>query len=413
MDQRNAAFGSGGEQRPRFHGAAGAMAPTVVKGLLLTVVTLGIYRFWYQTDIRRFLWSRTEIDNDNLEYLGRGVELFIGFLIALAVLIPFYGLVFLAATLAGPIGGVVAQVATTIGLVFLAQFALYRARRYRLTRTVWRGIRFQQTGSGLAYAGRSFLWAFATILTLGLAYPWGRASLERYKMDHTAYGDQQGSFAATGGQLFKRGVLLWLLAVVLILGPMVVGGVVAAQLGAGGSPGGAQGGALGAMLALPALLGLLVVPPLYQAVEYRWWANGCRIGPAAARCDLGLFAFFGVYVRFLLVMLLFSAIVGLVIFAIVLAVGGLPAIQEMAESAESAGSGAGVVLAIVTVAAYFLFVMGAAGLWQLFGARSLWRRSFESVAITGLPALMAAQSLEPVAGAFGEGVADALDFGGF
>ena len=28
------------------------------------------------------------------------------------------------------------------------QFAVYRARRYRLTRTIWRGLRFWMTGSG-------------------------------------------------------------------------------------------------------------------------------------------------------------------------------------------------------------------------------------------------------------------------
>ena len=33
------------------------------------------------------------------------------------------------------------------------QFAIYRARRYRLTRTVWRGVRFWMNGSGWAYAG--------------------------------------------------------------------------------------------------------------------------------------------------------------------------------------------------------------------------------------------------------------------
>ena len=33
-------------------------------------VTLGIYRFWLATDIRRFLWSNTEIAGDSLEYTG-------------------------------------------------------------------------------------------------------------------------------------------------------------------------------------------------------------------------------------------------------------------------------------------------------------------------------------------------------
>ena len=37
-----------------------------------------------------------------------------------------------------------------LGLLFYGfwQFAIYRTRRYRLTRTVWRGVRFWMTGSG-------------------------------------------------------------------------------------------------------------------------------------------------------------------------------------------------------------------------------------------------------------------------
>ena len=43
-------------------------------------------------------------------------------------------------------------------LYLFTQFALYRARRYRLTRTVWRGVRFWMGGSGWSYAWRAALW---------------------------------------------------------------------------------------------------------------------------------------------------------------------------------------------------------------------------------------------------------------
>ena len=43
-----------------------------------------------RTDIRRHLWSNTVIDGDAAEYTGRGKELLIGFLVALAILVPIY-----------------------------------------------------------------------------------------------------------------------------------------------------------------------------------------------------------------------------------------------------------------------------------------------------------------------------------
>src|SRR5256885_16772781 len=74
-----------------FHGAAGAFARILIRGGLLMIVTLGIYRFWLTTDIRRFLWANTEIAGDRLEYVGTPRELPIGFLIALAVPFPLHG----------------------------------------------------------------------------------------------------------------------------------------------------------------------------------------------------------------------------------------------------------------------------------------------------------------------------------
>jgi len=72
------------------------------------------------------------------------------------------------------------------------QFAIYRARRYRLTRTIWRGVRFWMDGSGWAYAWWAVLWGFLVVLTLGLLLPWRQAALERYKMQHSGYGDLEG-----------------------------------------------------------------------------------------------------------------------------------------------------------------------------------------------------------------------------
>ena len=110
-----------------------------------------------------------------------------------------------------------------VALAVLGQFAVYRARRYRLSRTVYRGIRFHQTGSAWRYAICAIFWWGMIGMTLGLAYPWAQASLERFKMRNTYYGDLHGEFAGSGTRLFFRGVLLWL----VVVGPFVFGLMVA------------------------------------------------------------------------------------------------------------------------------------------------------------------------------------------
>src|SRR5438105_1641363 len=156
----------------------------VTKGALLELVTFGFYRFWLVTDIRRHLWANTAVDGDAAEYTGRAKELLVGFLFALAILVPIYLAYFLVGIEAERFKAFASFPLFAFLYVF-GQFAIYRARRYRLTRTVWRGVRFWMEGSGWAYAARAALWAVLMPLTLGLILPWREAALERYKMRHS------------------------------------------------------------------------------------------------------------------------------------------------------------------------------------------------------------------------------------
>src|SRR3984893_11007404 len=197
-----------GDRKQFFH--------LVLRGAALELITVGFYRFWLATDIRRHLWSNTLIDGDAAEYTGRAKELLIGFLFALAILVPVYLAYFLVGLEAERLKAFASFPLIAFFYLF-GQFAIYRARRYRLTRTVWRGVRFWMTGSGWAYAARAALWALLLPLTLGLILPWREAALERYKMRHSHYGDLQGSFEGRGWEFFKRGFWIWLTAVVTLL----------------------------------------------------------------------------------------------------------------------------------------------------------------------------------------------------
>ena len=183
----------------------------VMRGAFLELITFGFYRFWLATDMRRHLWSHTSVDGDAPEYTGTAKELLIGFLFALAIIVPLNVGYFLLGLEAERLKSFASLPLATLYYLFW-QFAIYRARRYRLTRTVWRGVRFSMGGSGLNYCWRPALWSLFSFVTLGLAMPWRQAALERFKMRYTAYGNLAGRFEATGGQLFKRGWGLWLVS---------------------------------------------------------------------------------------------------------------------------------------------------------------------------------------------------------
>ena len=72
-DDPHSAFG--------FTGSWREFAPIAFSNLLLTIVTLGVYRFWATARERRYLWSRSRFVDERLEWAGTGLELFIGFVI--------------------------------------------------------------------------------------------------------------------------------------------------------------------------------------------------------------------------------------------------------------------------------------------------------------------------------------------
>ncbi len=129
----------------RFHGSWQEYARIAFPNLLLTIVTLGIYRFWATTREREYLWSKTNFIDERLEWTGRGMELFIGFIMVFFLIgLPFIviqlisqGLIFRGETI---IAGVV-TFAMFLLLFYLTGVAYFRALRYRLSRTYWRGIR--------------------------------------------------------------------------------------------------------------------------------------------------------------------------------------------------------------------------------------------------------------------------------
>ena len=66
-------------QAARFEGRQGPLAGLLLRNLLFSILTLGIYRFWGRTHVRRFVWRHTVLLDDALEYLGTGGELWRGF----------------------------------------------------------------------------------------------------------------------------------------------------------------------------------------------------------------------------------------------------------------------------------------------------------------------------------------------
>jgi uncharacterized membrane protein YjgN (DUF898 family) len=380
-------------------------------------VTLGIYRFWLATDVRRYLWSNTEIAGDTFEYNGLATELLVGFLLAIAIVVPLYtafAIVALAETVT-----LTSVVVAFLLVALLGEFALFRARRYRLTRTVFRGVRFDQHGSAWNYALRAVAWWVAVIVTLGLAYPWSQSSLQRFKMHNTSYGDLPGAFEGSGASLFVRGFPIWMLIVAPIVAAaiafstMIDWDYLSEMLARGDDDATAEimgtllfrGFGVSIICIVLSVISLVSLFPLFQAVLLRWWISGLRFGDMTVTSNLRTRDVYRVYLRFLLYLVLFGLAALVAGIAAVYTAGALTRPAHDSSLAELAASA-------ITLVLYVAGALGVSIIYQVTVTAAMWRLGVQSAELAGTQALDNVRATGGPSSALGEGLADALGVGG-
>jgi len=178
-----------------FTGSWKSFARIAIPNLALTLLTLGVYRFWAKARERRYLWAHSRVLGSELEWTGNGPELLVGFLFALPIFLP----IAIGAGLLLPIAAklldwmwLIPIAAVAYGLLyFFISFARFRALGYRLARTYWRGISGRGVGSGLRYAFKALGWYAVAVLSLGILFPWTQAKLWNERWRAMSFGGVQ------------------------------------------------------------------------------------------------------------------------------------------------------------------------------------------------------------------------------
>nr|WP_306265417.1 DUF898 family protein [Pararhizobium sp. IMCC3301] len=410
--------------------AAKDLAMLALRGMVLLTLTLGLYRFWYVTRLRRFFWTHTRIGSYPLEFTGQPADLIAGFFMAVVILLPLYLSLFVI-SLGLPYGVLAANLVAIGMLWFLSQFALYRARNYRLSRTLWRGLRFRQGGSGVVYALLSMVWFSIGVLSFGTLWPMRRRALQSYRMRHTFYGNQKAEFSAALGPLYRAGWPLFLgIALITTWAAVEIAGlwstvpetfVFADLLNTSfrrlfaSDP--LSGVPLTALLRISGISGVAMIVllaftvPAYLAAETRHFANSTTFGSVKLHSSFSRQAMIAVWGKFLIVLTGFALLylgLGAVLFAGFLK-SGLPV-----GVIDSATTRFGFFAALFLY--YSLGIIFYSVIRVVFLRYRLWQAIGNSLSITPITLVSAivagpAEQLRRRDG-FGEGIADALDAGG-
>jgi len=216
------------EARLTFSGRGSEYFRIWIVNTLLTLLTLGAYSAWAKVRKTRWFAQHTQLLGDSFDYHGKPWRIFLGRLLALALLAA-YSHAFDFSLVAGFV---------TLGVLYIVGPVLFAsAHRFRLANTSWRGLRFSYAaprrrifltcvpllllwtfGTVLARLGIKQEWILATVFLPVIPWPWAHARLKQLQHGYAGFGGQSFRFESAVFAFYKVYGWALLLFVVLVLG---------------------------------------------------------------------------------------------------------------------------------------------------------------------------------------------------
>ena len=274
-----------------FSGQGAELFGIMIVNFIFTILTLGIYHFWGKVKVRKYLWSHANILGSPLEYTGNGLELFTSFLIVFVCLMV-YSMVLSAV----PFLGVLAIPA----MVWAIYFAMYRSIRFRLTRTRWRGIYANLSGSAVSFANNVILLSIANIVCLGFLTPYITARLYRLMLNNVYWGDMKFTFNGAAQPLYKSffiGMGVSIVSIILLAAFGYSYIMVLLHATTSGVAYGTEHAVFMVMLLyFAAILAVGLGFLYYAACKIQWFYNNLSLPGARFTCGLPLSTFISLYI---------------------------------------------------------------------------------------------------------------------
>lgn len=250
-----------------YDGSVASIYKIWIKNLILSVITLFIYRAWAKTRMRKYLWSHIKVNGHALTYTGTGKELFRGFIKVALFYFVMSSIIFaitfgvmlkvglediqinqavtqqnieealglcgykdisnipdgqyksclfkygLASSYNASMVKLFSTALTWSVILYIIFYAQYSALRYRLSRTTWCGIHGSLTGSPRKYAFMCIGRFIINIVTLGIAIPKSDLIKQGAITNNMYLGNKKASFHEGRGKLGSVNIKTLLLAI--------------------------------------------------------------------------------------------------------------------------------------------------------------------------------------------------------
>lgn len=196
-----------------FHGSGSPLFGIFLRNLALSIVTLGIYYFWGKVRARRYILGHVEFEGDRFGYHATGKELLLGWVKVAAFFAWLYIMqIVVPLVWNSPVVGALFGLGFYLVFLLVYPIAVVGSRRFRLSRTSWRGIRFSFRGRARDFIRLQVGGTLLTLLTFGLYYAHFQNNVRRFLITHSAFGTTRFGYDGRGEDLLG----IYLLAGVVI-----------------------------------------------------------------------------------------------------------------------------------------------------------------------------------------------------
>ena len=213
-----------------------------------------------------------------------------------------------------------------LGFFFLIGVAIYAARRYLMSRTQYRGIRFGMEKGSLGYAVRLFAGLLLSIITLLIATPYVNSMLYNYMTNKTLFGGTAFQANAKALPLLGKWLLAFFVPIALLVAAFfAVNPMITDMAVTGNIPYHAF-----IIMVIPYLI-LIISMVWYSVAQYRYFTRVTTFGAVRFSSTLSAKKVISIYLVYLLIFLPVVVIAG----ALALMVSGFDIIGFMAASASN------------------------------------------------------------------------------
>ncbi len=170
-----------------------------IVNFILNVITIGLYYPWAKARKLQYIYSNTTFEDHPFAFTGTGNEMFRGFIKAILFFIAAYAIFFFLVYMQMPGWGILFLY---LFLFLIIPLAVHGSYKYRMAKTVWKGIRFGYLGNRTELIKLFLQWIFFTIITFGIYGAWLSMNLRKYVVENIRMGDANFVYRGNGSDFF-------------------------------------------------------------------------------------------------------------------------------------------------------------------------------------------------------------------